>query len=95
MHLSADLHAFGQIKVVSCADINSAATKARAREFGIAASSIDSLLKDESVQIVLNHYSAKPCPGDVAAVPALAGARAQLRCAGRGNLTERLGQCGA
>ena len=46
--------AFSQIRVVSCADLNPAAAKARAREFGITASSIDSLLEDESVQLVLN-----------------------------------------
>jgi predicted dehydrogenase len=46
--------AFAQIRVVSCADLNPAAAEARAREFGIAATSLDSLLQDDTVRLVLN-----------------------------------------
>jgi predicted dehydrogenase len=45
---------FSQIEIVSCADLDPAIAEKRAREFGIAASSIEALLQDDSIQLVLN-----------------------------------------
>ena len=57
-HISADyLRAarfFGQIKVAVCADLNAAAAEARAREFNIEFASIEALLDDDSIELVLN-----------------------------------------
>src|SRR5258707_15635830 len=43
-----------QMKVVVCADLNAAAAEARAREFGIEFTSVDALLEDDSIELVLN-----------------------------------------
>ena len=43
-----------QFEVVVCADLDPAAAKARAREFGIASASIEELLNDESIGLVIN-----------------------------------------
>ena len=57
-HISADyLRAarfFGQIKVAVCADLNAAAAESRAREFNIEFASIEALLDDDSIELVLN-----------------------------------------
>ena len=45
---------FKGIEVRSCADINPAAAKARAKEYGVRAESVDSLLEAEDVDIVVN-----------------------------------------
>ena len=43
-----------QMKVVVCADLNAAAAEARAREFGIEFTSVDALLENDSIELVLN-----------------------------------------
>ena len=45
---------FKGIEVRSCADINRAAAKAKAKEYGVRAESVDSLLEAEDVDIVVN-----------------------------------------
>lgn len=45
---------FNGIKMVACADINTDAANARAAEFGIQSLSIEKLLSDESVDIIVN-----------------------------------------
>jgi predicted dehydrogenase len=45
---------FEQIKIISCADIVPANAAARAKEFGIRSQSVDELLEDERVDLVLN-----------------------------------------
>ena len=47
-------HCFEQMEVVVCADLNPAAAEARAREFGIKSTSVEALLKDGSIELVLN-----------------------------------------
>lgn len=46
--------AFRDYEVVACADIDMSAAKGRAREFGLRALTIDELLLDPEIQIVLN-----------------------------------------
>jgi predicted dehydrogenase len=57
-HISADyLRAarfFKHVEIVICADLNAAAAEARAREFGIASASIEFLLEDDTIELVLN-----------------------------------------
>jgi len=43
-----------ELEVVVCADLDPAVAKARAREFGIAFASIEELLKDNSIGLVMN-----------------------------------------
>ena len=45
---------FRGIEVRACADINPAAAEARAKEYGVRAESVDALLKDGEVDIVVN-----------------------------------------
>jgi predicted dehydrogenase len=45
---------FRNLKIVACADIVPAAAKARARQYGVAAMPIDTLLADESIDTVIN-----------------------------------------
>jgi predicted dehydrogenase len=45
---------FRGIEVKACADINMDAAKARAKEFGVRAETVDELLKDDEVDIVVN-----------------------------------------
>lgn len=45
---------FRAVKVVACADINMAAAKAKATEFGLKAMTVDELLADPSIGIVIN-----------------------------------------
>jgi predicted dehydrogenase len=45
---------FEQMKVVVCADLNPVAAEVRAREFGIKSCSVEALLEDGSVELVLN-----------------------------------------
>ncbi|MBL8576936.1 MAG: Gfo/Idh/MocA family oxidoreductase [Mesorhizobium sp.] len=45
---------FRGIEVMACADINPAAAKARAKEYGVRAESVDELFADEEVDIVVN-----------------------------------------
>jgi predicted dehydrogenase len=45
---------FEQMEIVVCADLNPGAAEARAREFGIRSSSVEALLEDGSVELVLN-----------------------------------------
>lgn len=45
---------FEVMHIVACADINQAAAKARSEEFGIPALSVDSLLSDSGIEVVLN-----------------------------------------
>lgn len=48
------LQAFPQICLKSCADLNAAAAERRATEFGLSAVTVDALLADEDIEIVLN-----------------------------------------
>jgi predicted dehydrogenase len=45
---------YKNLKVVACADINPAASKARAEEFGVEAQDIDTLLANPAVEVVVN-----------------------------------------
>jgi predicted dehydrogenase len=45
---------FKGIEVKACADINPAAAKAKAKEYGVRAESVDALLEDKDVDIVVN-----------------------------------------
>ena len=45
---------FNNLRVVSCADINPAAAEARAAEFGVKAETIDALLANPEVDVVVN-----------------------------------------
>jgi predicted dehydrogenase len=45
---------FKGIEVKACADINPAAAKAKAKEYGVRAESVDALLEDRQVDIVVN-----------------------------------------
>ena len=45
---------FNNLRVVSCADINPAAAEARATEFGVKAETIDALLANPEVDVVVN-----------------------------------------
>ncbi|HEY5752318.1 MAG TPA: Gfo/Idh/MocA family oxidoreductase [Chthoniobacterales bacterium] len=45
---------FEQMKIVVCADLNAAAAETRAREFSIESASIEALLEDDSIELVLN-----------------------------------------
>jgi predicted dehydrogenase len=47
-------HFCEQMEIVVCADLNPAAAEAHAREFGIRSSSVEALLEDGSVDLVLN-----------------------------------------
>ena len=53
-YLQAARHFQQQFEVVVCADLDPTAARARAREFGIASASIEELLKDESIGLVVN-----------------------------------------
>ena len=48
------LQTFSSVRLKSCADLVSAAAEQRAREFGIAVVSVDAMLADDEVDIVLN-----------------------------------------
>ena len=45
---------FNNIKIISCADINSEASKKCAQEYSIEAKEVDDLLSDKEINIVLN-----------------------------------------
>ena len=45
---------FRNLKLVACADINAAASKARSEEFGVEAQAIDALLANPAVDVVVN-----------------------------------------
>jgi predicted dehydrogenase len=45
---------FKDIEIVACADLNAAAAEAKAKEFGIKAMTVDALLKDKSIEIIVN-----------------------------------------
>lgn len=45
---------FNNLRAVACADINAAAAKARAEEFGVRAESVDALLADPEVDVIVN-----------------------------------------
>lgn len=45
---------YRNLKLVACADINPAASKARSEEFGVAAQEIDDLLSNPAVDVVVN-----------------------------------------
>ncbi len=45
---------FRGIEIRACADLNSAASEARAQEFGIKAQTIDELLRNDDIDIVVN-----------------------------------------
>src|SRR5690242_5886525 len=54
---AAYLHAaqfFDQIEFIACADLNAATADARAREFGLKSTSVEALLEDDSLELVLN-----------------------------------------
>jgi predicted dehydrogenase len=48
------LQAFPHIRLKSCADLNSVAAERRAAEFGLSAVSVEALLADDEIDIVLN-----------------------------------------
>jgi len=54
--LTLGLNVFEQMEIVVCADLNPAAAEARALEFGIRSCSVEALLEDRSVELVLNHH---------------------------------------
>ncbi len=45
---------FRQLEIATCADVNQEAAEARGREFGIKAQSVDALLTDKSIDVILN-----------------------------------------
>nr|WP_272211720.1 Gfo/Idh/MocA family oxidoreductase [Marinicella sp. W31]MDC2877613.1 Gfo/Idh/MocA family oxidoreductase [Marinicella sp. W31] len=45
---------FKGIKVLACADINPAAAKARAEEYGVIAQSVDELFANDEIDVVVN-----------------------------------------
>jgi predicted dehydrogenase len=48
------LRSFPMVRVKSCADLNSAAAERRAAEFGLSSVSVEALLADDEIDIVLN-----------------------------------------
>ena len=45
---------FNNIKIIKCADINDKTAKKRASEYGVKSLSVNEILRDEEVEIILN-----------------------------------------